>query len=71
LPITSSRAVLLCDALARVYAALGIEQAAGGDNMFRRQPRAVLFQTVGQPYAEGEREKPGRLPPRSKSLWTW
>jgi hypothetical protein len=43
LPITSSRAALLCDALARVYASLGFEKATG-DNVFRRLVLARIIE---------------------------
>ena len=64
LPITSSRMGHLWDALARAYAVLGLEEAAGGDEVFRDLVLARIIEptsTLPQRPAGRGRRRPGLL----------
>jgi hypothetical protein len=66
LPITSSRMGHLWDALARAYTTLGLEQATGGDGVFRDMGAGAdhrAHQQAGQhPDAGGGRHRPVPYP---------
>ena len=48
LPITSSRMGHLLDTLERAYRVLGLEDAAGGDDVFRHQVLARIIEPVSK-----------------------
>jgi hypothetical protein len=48
LPITSSKAAQLWDALCRAYAVLGFEEAAGGDETFRQLALARIIEPTSK-----------------------
>ena len=68
LPITSSRAGHLLDALEHAYRVLGFEDAAGGDEVFRLLVTARIIEPVSKPGSLRVLEEAGITPPSYATL---
>jgi hypothetical protein len=68
LPITSSRMAHLADSLEHAYRALGLEDAAGGDEVFRRLVLARIIEPSSKPGSLRVLEEAGVPAPSYRTL---
>jgi hypothetical protein len=66
LPITSSRMGCLLDALDRGYRVLGLDEAAGGDGVFRQLVLARIIEPASKLDSLRVLEEAGEAPPRTR-----